>query len=204
MLDTRAKKFHILNLNSKGSFGSATTLQLLHDENLLIAKGSFGSCRVYDLRFVQNDTDAKQRYGGALFDLPIPQSGHKTMSARCVGLAIDVSESIVSSPFINTNNGVELGIWCINTGRLIRTLDVTKRKIAAHSYSNTEDNGQVSAAFCELSSVVTGGFDFVHEKNTVVPKVRNLTGTFGAWFKTASGGIGSPFEIGGIHHLITG
>jgi len=203
MLDTRARKFHVLDLNSNDSFGSATALQTLYDENLLIAKGSFGSCRVYDLRFVKRDADTRQSYGCALFNMSIPHSGHKTKSVRCVGLATDINESIVASPFIDTKNGVELAIWCIKTGRLIRTLDVSKRKTALHSYSKLEDDGQ-SAAFCELSSVLTRGFDFIHEENSNVPRVRNLAGTHGAWFKTGSETNGSPFEIGGIHHVITG
>ena len=187
---------------SGASFGSATTLRSLQKDNLVLAKGSFGSCRIFDIRRFRSSTATgpKDREKSMLLELTAPTSlVHQTKSVRCVGLAMDPTETVAISPFAGQNDDVLLAVWSISTGRLLRTINVDsfKKRMCADDHT---DIG--ISAFCELSSVVTDGFEMLFKNEYDAPVVSSRSETWGLWFKSMSVAKLSPADGGGIHHLL--
>ena len=182
MIDTRTNGavFATSSSTPDNSFGSATAIQPLQAADLVVVKGSFGSCRVFDLR--QQST---------LFELSIPDDMvHQTKSVRCTGLAVDPTESVAIAPFAGPNGCISFGIWDINSGELLRTLNL-----------GSSNAGTGISAFCELSSVVTSGYEMLCKKDSDTPEIFSEGGSCGLWFKTNVMSASSPPEVGGIHHI---
>lgn len=199
MLDTRSQDalFADLTLENGGSlFGSATSIRpLKRDDNLVIVKGSFGTCRVMDIRKLSNNIESARHGHSTIMELSLSNHiVHKTKSTRCTGLAVDPSENIAVSPFASQNGHVHFAIWDIcNTGRLLRTLNLKN--------SNTSGN---DAAFCELSNVVTPGFEMSCDEDSETPSI--LSKGWGLWFKTnismsTTHSDSIPSVGGSIHHI---
>mmetsp|Transcript_29063 Transcript_29063/g.61853 ORF Transcript_29063/g.61853 Transcript_29063/m.61853 type:complete len:227 (-) Transcript_29063:186-866(-) len=200
MIDTRsADALFATNLSMPGaSFGSVSSIQPLQNENLAIAKGSFGSCRVFDLRRLSNSYDASssQYQQSTLFEMLIPDSMvHPTKSVRCTGLAVDPTDSIAIAPFASHNNDIHFAMWDIGSGALIRTKKVNQLKTPDAGTDNS------SSSFCELSSVLTSGYEMLCKKDSKVPVISSEGSTFGLWFKTNVLSDSSSPDGGGIHHI---
>jgi len=177
------------------SFGSATSIQPLErDDNLVVVKGSFGSCRVFDLRRLSNNNDVSSRYQqSTLFELSIPDSMvHQTKSVKCTGLAIDPTDSIAIAPFAGAgaDDGIDIqfAMWDIGTGVLLRTFNLNRMNKHASS-----------SAFCELSSVITPGYEMICKHDSDTPIITSEGSLFGLWFKTNVGN--APPDGGGINHV---
>jgi len=157
-------------------------------------KGSFGSCRIFDLRRLSNNNDVSSQYQqSTLLELSIPDSMvHQTKSVKCTGLAIDPSESIAIAPFAGAgpDNNIDIlfAMWDIGTGALLRTLNF-----------NSMNKHTGSSVFCELSSVITSGYEMLCKKDSGAPVISSEGSSFGLWFKTNVGN--APPEGGGIHHI---
>ena len=182
MIDARrtySAVFATSSSTSDNSFGSATAIQPLQTDNMVVVKGSFGSCKVLDLR--------KQ---STLFELCIPDDMvHQTKTVRCTGLAVDPTESVAIAPFAGPNSCISFGIWDIGSGELLRTL-----KLGSNA-------GTGIPAFCELSSVVTSGYEMLCKMDSDTPEIFSEGGSWGLWFKTNVISASLPPEVGGIHHI---
>jgi len=201
MIDTRSVQTQVLtstNLNLKvdESFGSATSVQSLErDDNLVVVKGSFGACRLLDLRKAAKIVRSKERRltdQNTLHEFTLPDSSDvdKMKSTRCTGLALDPTENVVIMPYASKKNDVNFAMWDINTARLVHTLNIPTTSID-------------EPPFCELSSIVTAGYEMRCNDSNDTPVTSIVEGTRGLWFKTsrkvASGT--APAEGGSIHHI---
>ena len=205
LMDTRSPNDTILakglNLSPADgtSFGSATNVQSLQkDDNLVVMKGSFGSCRMIDLRrLVSNSTnDTSQSHQQAtLLEYHLPESTvHQTKSVRCTGLAIDPTESMLVAPFANQQSDVSFAMWNMTTGALLRTVNINSITDKSTSSSDTP-------AFCELSSVITPGYEMLCSEDSDTPIISSSGSSWGLWFKTGSLASSASVDCGGIHHM---
>ena len=198
MCDTRTRVFDVASFSRSGdSFGSASALLPLQDDNLLLVKGSFGSCRVLDMRRLpNNEASSSKTCRSTLMRLSVPSSQvHNTKSAKCAGLAMDPTESIVIAPFASQSNDVMLAMWCIRSGILVRTINVRE-------YVGVNQDFTGASVFCELSSAVTPGFEMQCKNNSDTPIIYNRKESYGLWFKSGSVTDSSPVEGGSIHHIL--
>lgn len=203
MIDTRSEDtLFATSLSLPGaSFGSVTSIQPLKHDNLAVVKGSFGACRVFDLRRLSNShvASSSQYQQSALLEMHVPNSMvHQTKSVRCTGLAIDPTESIVIAPFASHDNDIHFAMWDIGSGALIRTKNVLGSSKGERSDASTDDG---LSSFCELSSVVTSGYEMLCKNDSELPVISNEGSSFGLWFKTNVLSESSPPDGGGIHHI---
>ena len=169
------------------SLGSATSIHPLQDGNSVVVKYSFGSCRVLDVR--KFNTNAGSSDKATVMDLAIPNSlVHKTNSTRCTGVALDPTETIVTSPFAGQNN-VSFALWCLKTGKFLRSIDL-----------GWAGNNTRLPPFCELSSKTTSGFAIRPGWDSTMPLITKES-DFGVWFKSKPMNPSTPPDCGGIHHL---
>jgi len=169
------------------SFGSATSIHPLQDGNSVVVKYSFGSCKFFDVR--KFNTNAGSSDKATVMDLVIPSSlVHKTNSTRCTGVALDPTETIVTSPFAGQNNA-SFALWCLKTGKFLRSIDL------GWAGNNTQ-----LPPFCELSSKTTSGFAIRPGWDSTMPLITKES-DFGVWFKSEPMNPSTPPNCGGIHHL---
>jgi len=190
MLDIRSRDVlfaHNSGLSKPGvsSFGSAASIRpLKRDNNLVVAKGSFGTCRLLDIRKLSNNIDSSRHRHSTVFELSLPDHIlHKTKSTRCTGLAVDPDESIAVAPFAGQNGDIHFAVWDIcSTGRLLRTLNLNDSL-----GKRSSDTSGKNAAYCELSDVVTSGYEMIWFKTNL--SISN----------TVAGA--APLMGGSIHHI---
>jgi hypothetical protein len=207
MLDIRSRDVlfaHNSGLSKPGvsSFGSAASIRpLKRDNNLVVAKGSFGTCRLLDIRKLSNNIDSSRHRHSTVFELSLPNHIlHKTKSTRCTGLAVDPDESIAVAPFAGQNGDIHFAVWDIcSTGRLLRTLNLND-SLGKRS-SDTSGN---NAAYCELSDVVTSGYEMICDEDSETPFISSKA--YGLWLKTnlsISNTVAgaAPLMGGSIHHI---
>ena len=176
-------------------------------------KGSFGSSRIVDLRRLSsNNSQSQQKPSSAatLLELELPDSlhVHRTKSVRCTGLAIDPTENIVVTTFVNCSNEIQFALMDIVTGRLIRTLSLSGSSDGI-SGGNVKSNGASTEdvpVFCELSSIITKGYEMIYsdkdddDDDDALPiRISSAGSSWGLWFKTGS--LAGPAVGGGIHHI---
>ena len=204
MIDTRSRRdvsFATCTGLPGISFGSATSIQQLeHDNNLVAVKGSFGSCRIFDLRRLcnSNSRSSSRHHQSTLMELSLPDSlVHPTKSVRCTGMAIDPSGKILVAPFTSIHDDVYFAMWDICSGSLLRTMNLSQSNLSTRSETG---NSYEAAAFCELSSVVTAGYEMFCQKDSNRPIISSYS--WGLWYKTLKLSDTSPSSCGGgIHHI---
>ena len=221
--------------NNASKFGSVTSVQPLQDGRLVIAKGSFGSCRIFDVRRMNNNRDKslvrqqkqQQQSPSLLMELHLPDSiVHPTKSVRCTGLAIDPTESVAIAPFAasSDHNGgfgdIMFALWDVTSGALLRTMSISQAFNRSHNQTESSlgdttaagNNKGYAPLFCELSNVVTPGYEMSCKNNNFDgnyygnrPIISSKEISFGLWFKT---NVESPCDPsspqpdgGSIHHL---
>ena len=199
----------------QSSFGSTTSIQSLQrDDNLVVMKGSFGSSRIVDLRRLSsNNSQSQQKPSSAatLLELELPDSlhVHRTKSVRCTGLAIDPTENIIVTTFVNCSNEIQFALMDIVTGRFLRTLSLSGSSSDGINGGNVKSsNGALDdvPVFCELSSIITKGYEMIYsdkdddDDDDALPiRISSAGSSWGLWFKTGS--LAGPAVGGGIHHI---
>lgn len=182
--------------SAPSSSGSITNIQSLQDDKLVVVRSSFGSCRVLDVRRFSNSRDPSQCPRSIAVDLSLPESMvHQTKSVRCTGMALDPTNTVAIAPFASIKDDLRFAFWDVTSGELIRTLRLDRLRNSSDS-----TRGLQPAAFCELSSVVTPGYEMLCKKDCESPLiVSGFSGSWGLWFKT--GDCSTPQNGGGIHHI---
>lgn len=148
-----------------------------HPTQILVRHATNGLIRLYEARMFGRGTASGDRSVVAEFELPRNIAPLDT--GRCNGLALDPSESIVFSPFVNKERRPCLGMWSTVTGELVGDVALCKGRPTPPSNS--------APTIVELNGTVTNGWTRQRSTDTDQDEPRKERGTFGLWYKLEMG-----------------
>ncbi len=176
------------------SVGSLTRIMVLNDGNRLLTKHSFGSCLVWDLRMMGSKGDDKMK---PLLHLTIPKPMiHSTKSSCCNGIAMDPTQAIVISPFVNAQERTCLAFWSLSSSSFVGCKELeTPESVRNGSVNNL--------LHCELSSTITSAFKSMTSHSKDGDTIEPSEHSWGLWFKLGIplAGPPTPRFVSSIHHV---
>ena len=203
VVDLRTNDTNSFATTRDSSAGSLTKVMVMADGNQILAKHSFGSCFLWDLRML-----GQERNGSVspVLHLKVPKHViHTTKSSRCNGVALDPTQSIAISPFVNKQDEQAcLAFWSTSSGTFIgyRKLEL-QQSIESNATETKQAHTGSGMSLCELSSTLTPGwkpFSSSVDGDMVEPN----HDSWGLWFKFGSS-IGArtkvPNFVSSIHHV---
>ena len=136
------------------SAGSLTRIMTMNDSNKILTKHSFGSCFLWDVRMMGRDATVSP-----VLRLNVPKTMvHPTKSSCCNGVALDPTQSIAISPFINVQERACIAFWSLSSGSFVgyKELQAPEQDIVVPEQDivvTTSITGGMP--HCELSDAIT-------------------------------------------------
>ena len=172
--------------------GSVTAIAVVDGGPTFLTKHSFGSCCLWDVRYMGTDSSV-----APVRRLQVPSHAlHPTKSSYCNGIALDPTQNIAISPFVNIQGRPCLALWSLSSGSYVGSRELTCENLEVQQDSSV-------MPYCELSSTITSAWKPISDQgdgDAMEPE----KGAWGLWFKSGApvgNGPAPPTFVGSIHHV---
>jgi len=187
LVDKRSRSFmRVANTSEQGSVISMLVVDKQNPSSV-VSKKSFGLCLLYDIR----NLGSQQRRSEVWSMSPPRGNFNPTLSSCCSGLALDPTQTILVSPFIDEERAPCFALWSLLNGQCIGT----KRP---NSGATMITRGALP--HCELNRTITPTWEMIVGKGDQV-SIKRPKKRWSVWFKLATIKSIAPHCTGSIHQL---
>lgn len=167
------------------------------NEHTLLARGSSGTCQLFDLRkFGTYSRQTRKNHSSpSIQEFQLPSNIDSLLTSKCNGIAVDPSESVLMSPYVDSSHRARLGVWSLYSGEFVGSKSL--------SGVAEKENATPTVELCEK---VTAAWQWRRQKLSDAPVLDKAGGAVGLWYKLTQHQPPTentpPIRAGNIHHVI--